>query len=124
MMIQDVLTYLLIASATAYIFFSLYRMIYPSKKNRRTGCPGCSGCETKRETLEPKLQLSRERSEQTSPSANNFDKGEARFVSSPVTKTLRPRSYSSGSGSVPADVEGKEWVPRDFASLGLANRLQ
>ena len=30
-MIQDLLTYLLIASATAYILFSLYRMIYPSK---------------------------------------------------------------------------------------------
>ncbi len=41
-MIQDLLTYLLIASATAYILFSLYRMIYPSKKSQVMGCPGCA----------------------------------------------------------------------------------
>lgn len=88
-MIQDLLTYLLIASATAYILFSLYRMIFPSKKSRSMGCPGCSGCNDK----------------------------------VPV-KISHPRSYSSGSGSVPAAGADKVWVPRDFASSDLANRLQ
>jgi len=90
-MIQDLLTYLLIASASAYILFSLYRMIYPSKKGQAMGCPGCSGCDNKVETS---------------------------------AKISRPRSYSSGSGSVPGDGADRAWVPRDFASSDLANRLQ
>ena len=94
-MVQDVLTSLLIASATAYILFSLFRMIYPSKKGQAMGCPGCSGCD---------------------------DKGSVKDQTE--SRISRPRSYSSGSGSVPAGVAGKEWVPRDFASSDLANRLQ
>jgi hypothetical protein len=86
-MVQDIITYFLIASATAYILFSLYRMIYPSKNVTGAGCPGCGGC-----------------------SANS--------------KILPRRSYSSGSGSVPAAGAGKGWVPRDFASADLANRQQ
>jgi hypothetical protein len=90
-MIQDVLTYLLIASATAYILFGLYRMVFPSKKYRSAGCPGCSGCD---------------------------------HTTSPGVKISHPRSYSSDSGSAPAGAADKEWVPRDFASSGLADRLQ
>jgi hypothetical protein len=92
-MIQDLLTYLLIAAATAYILFGLYRMIFPSKKYRSLGCPGCSGC------------------------SHDISKGV-------TSKILRSRSYSSGSGSVPAAGAGKVWVPRDFASSDLAGRLQ
>jgi len=111
-MIQDLLTYLLIASATAYILFSLYRMIFPSKKSRSMGCPGCAGgCSSNNnrnmDTLETGLKP----------------------VSAPVSvkessKISHPRSYSSGSGSVPAAGADKVWVPRDFASSDLANRLQ
>ena len=96
-MIQDLLTYLLIASATVYILFSLYRMIYPSKKGQAMGCPGCSGCDHPASTI---------LSETTS------------------AKISRPRSYSSGSGSVPGAGADRVWVPRDFASSDLANRLQ
>jgi hypothetical protein len=88
-MIQDLLTYLLIASATAYILVSLYRMIFPSNKSQAMGCPGCSGCNEKASS-----------------------------------KILHPRSYSSGSGSAPASGEDRVWVPQDFASSDLANRLQ
>ena len=95
-MIQDLLTYLVIASATAYIIFSLYRMIYPSKKGQTMGCPGCSGrCKHEVETSEKD-----------------------------ASKILHPRSYSSGSGSVPASGADKVWVPWDFVSSDLANRLQ
>jgi hypothetical protein len=111
-MIQDLLTYLLIASATAYILFSLYRMIYPSKKSQAMGCPGCAGgC-----------------AHDITPVKNNTERG-FKPVSASVqiqksVKILRSRSYSSGSGSVPAAEEDKMWVPRDFASGDLANRLQ
>jgi hypothetical protein len=88
-MIQDLLTCLLIASATAYLLFSLYRMIFPSKKSQSMGCPGCSGCDEKAHS-----------------------------------KISRPRSYSSGSESVPAAGEDRVWVPQDFAASDLANRLQ
>jgi hypothetical protein len=95
-MIQDLLTYLLIASATAYMLFSLYRMIYPSKKGQAVGCAGCSGCSHDITQVKNKA----------------------------IVKILRSRSYSSGSGSAPAGAAGKAWVPRDFASSDLANRLQ
>ena len=112
-MIQDLLTYLLIASATAYILFSLYRMIYPSKKGQALGCPGCAGgcspsnSNNNMKTLETGFKpVSTYVSENSSP------------------KISHPRSYSSGSGSVPAAGADKVWVPRDFASSDLANRLQ
>jgi hypothetical protein len=106
-MIQDLLTYLMIASATAYILFSLFRMIFPSKKGQTVGCPGCSGCDHRAETSERGFK---------SISTPVLGKGSS--------KILRPRSYSSGSGSVPAAGADKVWVPRDFASSDLANRLQ
>jgi hypothetical protein len=106
-MIQDLLTYLLIASATAYILYSLYRMIYPSKKSGSLGCPGCSGCDHKSESPVTGLKsVSAFTAEKVSP------------------KISRRRSYSSGSVSVPAAGAGKGWVPPDFASSGLANRMQ
>lgn len=95
-MIQDVLTYLLIASATAYILFSLYRLIYPPKNAIGVGCPGCGGgCKHENSNTEK------------APS-----------------KISLPLSYSSDSGSVPDVAVNKGWVPRDFASSDLANRLQ
>jgi hypothetical protein len=110
-MIQDLLTYLLIASATAYILFGLYRMIYPSKKGQTVGCPGCSGC-----------------SHDIAPGKNIVETGLKRVSTSvpnkEIVKISHPRSYSSGSGSVPVAGEDKMWVPRDFASADLANRLQ
>jgi hypothetical protein len=106
-MIQDLLTYLLIAAATAYILFGLYRMIFPSKKYRSLGCPGCSGCDHKIETSETGLK----------PVSTHISEGV-------TSRILRSRSYSSGSGSVPAAGAGKVWVPRDFASSDLAGRLQ
>jgi hypothetical protein len=110
-MIQDLLTYLLIASATAYILFSLYRMIYPSKKSQSMSCPGCSGC-----------------SHDTTQVKNNVETGfkpVSTYVSEKESsKISHPRSYSSDSGSVPAAGADKEWVPRDFASSDLANKLQ
>ena len=106
-MIQDLLTYLLIASATAYILFGIYRMIYPSKKYRSLGCPGCSGCDHKIETLETGF------------------KPVSTHISKRVTSRIsHPRSYSSGSGSDPVAGADRMWVPRDFASSDLANRLQ
>jgi hypothetical protein len=111
-MIQDLLTYLLIASATAYILFSLYRMIYPSKKNQAMGCPGCSGGCT---PADAKIIKTPE---------TGF-KPLATSVPNQVKSKISPgRSYSSGSGSVPAAGADKQWVPRDFASSGLANRMQ
>jgi hypothetical protein len=104
-MIQDLLTYLLIASATAYILFSLYRMIYPSKKSQSMSCPGCSGC-----------------NHDNIPEKNNVEMGFKPF--STVVSENDQTSYSSDSGSVPAAGADKEWVPRDFASSDLANRLQ
>jgi hypothetical protein len=112
-MIQDLLTYLLIASATAYILFSLYRMIYPSKKSQSMSCPGCSGC-----------------NHDNIPEKNNVEMGFKPFSTvvsekdQTKSKISHPRSYSSDSGSVPAAGADKEWVPRDFASSDLANRLQ
>ena len=110
-MVQDLLTYLLIASATAYILFSLYRMIYPSKKGQTVGCAGCSGC-----------------SHDISQVKNNAETG-FKPVSTSVpnqasVKILHPRSYSSGSGSAPAAGADKGWVQPDFVSSDLANRLQ
>ena len=110
-MVQDLLTYLLIASATAYILFSLYRMIYPSKKSQSMGCPGCSGC-----------------SHDIAPGKNNADTG-FKPVSTPVpnqetVKISLPLSYSSDSGSVPVAGGDTRWVQKDFASADLADRMQ
>jgi hypothetical protein len=105
-MIQDLLTYLLIASATAYILFSLYRLIYPSKNITGVACPGCAGnCEKK--TPDKGLQP-----------------GCTSIPNQTTAKTSHPRSYSSGSVSVPVAGADRVWVPRDFASSDLANRRQ
>jgi len=120
-MIQNLLTYLLIASAAAYILFSLYRMIFPSKNGKARGCPGCSGgCEKKYNTP---------------PENNNVPTGLKSVATvgpvatvlterNPGFKTLQARSYSSDSGSAPAAGANTMWVPQDFASSDLANRLQ
>ncbi len=110
-MIQDVLTYLLIASATAYILYSLFRLIYPSKNAMGAGCPGCGGgCShegNKKDTVE-----------------TGYKPVSTYIPGKNSSKILPPRSYSSGSGYVPAGGADKMWVPRDFASSDLANRLQ
>jgi hypothetical protein len=111
-MIQDLLTYLLIASAMAYILFSLYRMIFPSKNARAMGCPGCAGgCAPEKINHMKTAETGLKPVSTTVPYQAHI-------------KISHPRSYSSGSGSVPAAGAGKEWVPRDFASSDLAGRLQ
>ncbi len=117
-MIQDVLTYMLIASATGYILFSLYRMIVPSKKLQSMGCPGCSGCDAKTDAFEAKLQTSP--GVRTSPGVN----ASPGFNTSSGVKISLLRSYSSDSGSETDGGANTVWVPQDFASSDLANRLQ
>jgi len=110
-MTQDLLTYLLIASAAAYILFSIYRMIIPSKKLKSMGCPGCSGCKHDNYAEKNKVQMG------FKPISTDISENSS-------SKISHPRSYSSDSGSVPAAGADKVWVPRDFASSDLANRLQ
>ena len=45
-MIQDLITFILIAVSVAYTVFSLYRMIFPVRKNPIHQCMGCTGCQT------------------------------------------------------------------------------
>ncbi len=110
-MIQDLLTYLLIASATAYILFRLYRMIYPSDKGRAGGCAGCSGC-----------------SHDIDPGKTHAETGfkpiPASVPNKDIVKISQDRSYSSDSGSVPGAGEDTRWVQKGFASADLEDRMQ
>ena len=114
MMTQDLLTYLVIASAAAYILFSIYRMIIPSKNVTGIGCTGCGGgCKHENSAEKKKVEMG------FKPISTVIsEKDQTR------SKISHPRSYSSDSGSVPAAGADKVWVPRDFASSDLANRLQ
>lgn len=49
-MIQEILTYLIVAVAFFYTFYKLYRIIAESfKKSTGTVCGGCASCEFKSE---------------------------------------------------------------------------
>ena len=41
-LIQEVITYLIVAFAVAYTFYQLIKVLMPSK-NSQSGCYGCSG---------------------------------------------------------------------------------
>jgi len=47
-MIQNIITYLLIAVSAGYVLFSLYRIVFPLKKNNTQHCAGCAGCHLKK----------------------------------------------------------------------------
>jgi|WetSurMetagenome_2_1015567.scaffolds.fasta_scaffold268738_2 hypothetical protein len=47
-MIQNLITYILIAASVAYMLSGLFRMIYPVNRGRQSGCAGCPGCELKK----------------------------------------------------------------------------
>jgi hypothetical protein len=48
-MIQDTITFLLIAASAVYVLYSLYRIVLPSKKVSATQCGGCTGCQFKKQ---------------------------------------------------------------------------
>lgn len=50
-MIQDLITFLLIAFSAAITLVSFYRIVVSSKKGGKMGCAGCSGCQVKKVTV-------------------------------------------------------------------------
>lgn len=47
-MIQDIITYVIIAASAGYVIYNIYTMIFPSKKNpAQSPCGGCAGCQVK-----------------------------------------------------------------------------
>ncbi len=47
-MLQEILTYLIVASAFLYAGYSFYVIVMPSKKKKQTSCSGgCAGCSMK-----------------------------------------------------------------------------
>jgi hypothetical protein len=43
-MIQDIITYTLIATASGYTLYNIFRMVIPVKKTNASYCAGCAGC--------------------------------------------------------------------------------
>jgi hypothetical protein len=46
-MMQNVITFGLIAASAAYTMVYCIRMVFPPKKGSHNGCSGCTGCHTK-----------------------------------------------------------------------------
>ncbi len=54
-MIQQILTYLVVAAAFSYAGYSFIKLFLPNKKNAKGGCSaGCAGCSMKSELSERK----------------------------------------------------------------------
>jgi hypothetical protein len=94
-MIQDTITWILIACCTGYIVYGLYRLVYPSKNGQPAGCPGCGGCEGKN----------------VQPDSKSTPSG-----------ISHRRFYSSDPVSVPGALKGRQTAPLDFAAGDWANR--
>lgn len=49
-MIQNLITYLVVGAALAYVFYQAFRILGKQNSENSTGCGGCSGCEAPRHT--------------------------------------------------------------------------
>lgn len=47
MLIQEILTYVVVAIASGFVIYSLLKTLFPGEKNNKTGCSSGCNCDAK-----------------------------------------------------------------------------